>query len=50
MIDFHHKFRCHFHVKKLWGYETRNEKKKNRHVTQIQVRLLLSDFDAFTFQ
>ena len=39
MMDFHHKFRCHFH-----------EKKKNRHVTQIQVRFLLSDFDAFTFQ
>ena len=25
-------------------------KKKNRHVTQIQVRFLLSDFDAFTFR
>ena len=25
-------------------------KKKNRHVTQFQVRFLLSDFDTFTFQ
>ena len=24
--------------------------KKNRHVTQFQVRFLLSDFDTFTFQ
>ena len=53
-MDFHHKFHCHFHVNELQGYETRNEKKKNKTKQKkndmLQVRFLLSDFDTFTLQ